>query len=48
MKIKKVLISALLLGVLASNTRIVQADTTAKAKDEGWDIPSVALGNGLT
>ncbi len=48
MKIKKVLISALLLGVLASNTRIVQADMTAKAKDEGWDIPSVALGNGLT
>src|SRR5699024_6947838 len=24
------------------------ADTTEKAKDEGWDIPSVALGNGLT
>lgn len=37
------LLSAILLGGVT-----VSADETPLAKGEGWDIPSVALGNGLT
>lgn len=47
----KKLLTSVLVGAtvlpfaLATN---VVADTQAKTKDEGWDVPNVALGNGLT
>ncbi|KAF1302434.1 DUF1002 domain-containing protein [Candidatus Enterococcus willemsii] len=47
----KKLLTSVLVGAtvlpfaLATN---VAADTQAKTKDEGWDVPNVALGNGLT
>lgn len=48
MMIKKTLTSVLLLSMLSLG---IQSDTSfadEKVKGEGWDIPSVALGNGLT
>lgn len=54
MKLKKliagVLVCTTILPVGLASTVSVFADSQAaqKAKDEGWDVPSVALGNGLS
>lgn len=46
MKLKKIVASTLLCTTLLPVGVTVLADE--KTKDEGWDVPSVALGNGLT
>lgn len=46
---KNLLISGAVTAGLLLNTSVVSAaDSQIKAKNEGWDVPSVALGNGLT
>lgn len=56
MKFKKIITNTVLcttvlqVGLMATSVGVL-ADTTEqtqKVKDEGWDVPSVALGNGLT
>lgn len=42
--IKLLTMSALLLTAIAFNTPVLADE---KAKDEGWDVPNIALGNGL-
>lgn len=46
--IKKTLASLLLLSMLGIGLNSTTALAEEKEKGEGWDIPSVALGNGLT
>lgn len=49
MKLKNLLFAGMTLLTFAPwSVATAFADTAEKAKDEGWDIPSVALGNGLT
>lgn len=45
-KTKKLLVAVLVLTSLFAGKNALAA--TEKAKDEGWDIPNIALGNGLT
>ncbi|MGX4686010.1 DUF1002 domain-containing protein [Vagococcus sp. JNUCC 83] len=44
-KFKKILLSLSLLSTVGLATTVSAAE---KTKDEGWDIPNIALGNGLT
>lgn len=44
-KFKKILLGLTLLSTVGLSTQVSAAE---KAKDEGWDIPNIALGNGLT
>jgi len=44
-KLKKIAIALTFLGSIGLSTHVSAAE---KAKDEGWDIPNIALGNGLT
>lgn len=48
MMIKKTLTSLVLLSILSLGIQSNTAFAEEKVKGEGWDIPSVALGNGLT
>ncbi|HLQ39723.1 MAG TPA: DUF1002 domain-containing protein [Tetragenococcus sp.] len=48
MKLKKMIIGLSCLALLVLGGKTVFADNNEKTKDEGWDVPSVALGNGLT
>lgn len=48
MMIKKTLTSVVLLSMLGLGIQSTTAFAEEKVKGEGWDIPSVALGNGLT
>lgn len=48
MMIKKTLTSVVLLSMLGLGIQSTTAFSEEKVKGEGWDIPSVALGNGLT
>ncbi|MGX6962932.1 DUF1002 domain-containing protein [Vagococcus xieshaowenii] len=40
--------TAIIASLLASNVALASDTTSAKAKNEGWNVPNVALGNGLT
>ena len=46
MKKIKLLSLGLLLLSTVTFSQVVSAEE--KAKDEGWDVPNIALGNGLT
>lgn len=45
---KKLITSMVILGITSIGLSSTTALADEKAKGEGWDIPSVALGNGLT
>lgn len=45
---KKLITSMTLLGITSIGLSSITAFADEKVKGEGWDIPSVALGNGLT
>ncbi|MGX6969394.1 DUF1002 domain-containing protein [Vagococcus bubulae] len=44
-KLKKIVLGLSLFSAVGLSTSVLAAE---KAKDEGWDIPNIALGNGLT
>ena len=50
MKLTKQLIttSTIIASIMASSVTLATDTSTAKAKNEGWNVPNVALGNGLT